>query len=185
MRILLIAAALFSLAACNTLSTSYDYDPEVSFAQYKHYSWVEKKTDQSGYHLDGLMDQRVKAAVANELALKGFSQVTALDADVLVNYLTKIDKKIDVDTFSTDFGYNPFYGPRWGVAGSVHTQTVVREYEVGTLIVDLIDNKTGKLVWRGTVADMINDRHTPQEKIANINLAISAMMKNYPPKAAQ
>ncbi|MBB1269275.1 DUF4136 domain-containing protein [Shewanella sp. SR44-3] len=182
MRILLIAAALFSLTACTSLSTSYDYDPEISFAQYKSYSWVEKKVDNTSYHLDGLMDQRVKLAVANELALRGFKQVPASEADVLVNYLTKVDKKIDVDTFSTDFGYNPFYGPRWGVAGTVHTQTVVREYEIGTLIVDLIDNKTAKLVWRGTVADTINDRDTPQEKIININLAISAMMKNYPPK---
>jgi hypothetical protein len=183
MKKILIAAALFTLTACSSLSTSYDYDPAISFTQYKSYAWVEKKADNTSYHLDGLMDQRVKDALSRELALKGLSTATSAEADILVNYLTKVDKKIDVDTFSTDFGYNPFYGPRWGVGSSIHTQTVVREYEVGTLIVDLVDNKTGKLVWRGTVDNTINDRDTPQERIKNINEAIAAMMLNYPPKA--
>lgn len=185
MKSLLIAAAAFTLTACSSLSTSYDYDPAVSFSQYKTYAWVENKAETTSYHLDGLTEQRVKDAVAYQLSLKGFSTGSTTDADVLVNYLTKVDKKINVDTFSNDFGYNPFYGPRWGVGGSLHTQTVVREYEVGTLIVDLIDNKTGKLVWRGTVADTINDSHTPQKRIESINKAIAAVMLNYPPKAVQ
>jgi hypothetical protein len=106
----------------------------------------------------------------------------AADADLLVNYLTKVDKKINVDTFNNNFGYNPYYGPGWGWSGSMHTQTTVREYEVGTLIIDLIDNKTGKLVWRGSVEDTIRDQNTPQERVEIINNAIGHVMSAYPPQ---
>ncbi|WP_372943662.1 DUF4136 domain-containing protein, partial [Shewanella sp.] len=71
------------------------------------------------------------------------------------------------------------------LGGSMQTETVVREYEVGTMIVDLVDNKTGKLVWRGTVADTIRDQNTPQERAESINNAIGQVMMNYPPKTGQ
>ncbi|MDG4871046.1 DUF4136 domain-containing protein, partial [Guyparkeria sp. 1SP6A2] len=76
-----------------------------------------------------------------------------------VNYITKVDKKINIDTFNSHFGYNPYYGPRWGLGGSLQTETTVREYDVGTLMVDLVDNKTGKLIWRGTVADTVREQN--------------------------
>ncbi|MDO6617594.1 hypothetical protein BCU94_09565 [Shewanella sp. 10N.286.52.C2] len=182
MKKLFVAAAVLALSACSTLKTNTDFDPAVSFDQYKTYSWVEKKNQDASYHLDGLMDQRVRDAVNNELGQKGLTKADITEADLLVNYLTKVDKKINVDTFNTSFGYYPYYGRRgWGGAG-MNTQTTVREYEVGTLIVDLIDNKTGNLVWRGSVADTIRNKNTPEERVQIINSAISQVMLNYPPQ---
>ncbi|MEZ9539099.1 DUF4136 domain-containing protein [Shewanella sp. 10N.286.51.B8] len=182
MKKLFVAAAVLALSACSTLKTNTDFDPAVSFDQYKTYSWVEKKNQDASYHLDGLMDQRVRDAVNNELGQKGLTKADITEADLLVNYLTKVDKKINVDTFNTSFGYYPYYGRRgWGGAG-MNTQTTVREYEVGTLIVDLIDNKTGNLVWRGSVADTIRNKNTPEERVLIINSAISQVMLNYPPQ---
>ncbi|WP_076542396.1 DUF4136 domain-containing protein [Shewanella sp. UCD-KL21] len=182
MKKLFVAAAVLALSACSTLKTNTDFDPAVSFDQYKTYSWVEKKDQDASYHLDGLMDQRVRDAVNNELGQKGLTKADITEADLLVNYLTKVDKKINVDTFNTSFGYYPYYGRRgWGGAG-MNTQTTVREYEVGTLIVDLIDNKTGNLVWRGSVADTIRNKNTPEERVQIINSAISQVMLNFPPQ---
>lgn len=186
MKKLIIALAMLSVSACSTLRTSTDFDPAVNFDNYKTYAWV-KATDKeakSAYHLDGLMDQRVREAVDNQLVSKGISKVESDKADILVNYLTKVDKKINVDTFNTHYGYNPYYGPRWGAWGGTMgtTQTTVREYEVGTLIIDLIDNKTSKLIWRGSVADTIRDKNTPQERVQVVNEAIGQVMLNFPPK---
>ncbi|WP_392341365.1 DUF4136 domain-containing protein [uncultured Shewanella sp.] len=182
MKTLFIAAAVFALSACSTLKSTSDFDPSVSFEQYKTYSWVEKKNEDAGYHLDGLMDQRVRAAVETQLSQKGISKADKQNADLLVNYITKVDKKINIDTFNSNFGYNPYYGPRWGFGGSLHSETTVREYDVGTLMVDLVDNKTGKLIWRGTVADTVREQSTPEERINTINQAIGTVMMNYPPK---
>ncbi|MCL1141551.1 DUF4136 domain-containing protein [Shewanella gaetbuli] len=183
MKQIILAVAVLALSACSTLKTNSDFDPEVSFDQYKTFAWVEPKANDEGYHLDGLLDQRVRDAVSSEMAAKGLTKASIEEADLLVNYLTKVDKKINVDTFNSNFGYNPYYGPRWGWGGSMQTQTTVREYEVGTLIIDLVDNKTDKLVWRGTVADTIRDRNTPQERVEVINNAINQVMVNFPPQA--
>ncbi|WP_297894071.1 DUF4136 domain-containing protein [Shewanella sp.] len=182
MKSIIVGLAVLALSACSSLKSGWDYDPTANFSQYKTYAWVTQKADTSGYHLDGLMDQRVRDAINMQLAAKGMNLADAKDADVLVNYLTKVDKKINVDTFNTNFGYSPYYGPGWGWGGNMHTQTTVREYEVGTLIVDLIDNKTAKLIWRGSVADTIRDKNTPEERVEIINEAIGSVMMNYPPK---
>lgn len=185
MKTLFIAVAVLALSACSTLKSSSDFDPSVSFNQYKTYSWVEQKIDDAGYHLDGLMDQRVRAAIETQLSQKGISKTNKQNADLLVNYITKVDKKINIDTFTSHFGYDPYYGPRWGLGGSLQTETTVREYDVGTLMVDLVDNKTGKLIWRGTVADTVREQNTPEERIQIINHAIDTVMKDYPPKPTQ
>ncbi|MCG9753701.1 DUF4136 domain-containing protein [Shewanella insulae] len=183
MKKVIILAAALALSACSTLKTSSDYDPKVNFDDVKSYAWVVKKTEDTTYNLDGLMDQRVREAVDRELQMKGISKVEADSADVLVNYFTKVDKKINVDTFNTNFGYDPYYyGPGWGWGGSVHTQTTVREYEVGTLVLDMIDKETGKLIWRGSVADTIREKSTPEERVEVVNKALAAMMLNYPPQ---
>jgi len=181
----LIALAALALGACSSIKTSLDFDPAVDFGQYKTYAWVAKQEDSAGYHLDGLMDQRVRDAVNAELQARGFILVATEQADLLVNYLTKVDKKINVDTFNTSFGYNPYWGRPWGFGSNVQTQTVVREYEVGTLIVDLVDHKSDRLVWRGSLADTIKDKNTPQEREALIREAVAKIMANYPPKRAQ
>ncbi|WP_394200201.1 DUF4136 domain-containing protein [Shewanella waksmanii] len=181
MKKFIVLAAALALSACSSLKTSSDYDPQANFADIKTYAWVEQKNKDATYHLDGLMDQRVRSAVDNNLQLKGISKTDPQSADILVNYLTKVDKKINVDTFNTSFGYNPYYGPGWGYGGNMHTQTTVREYEVGTLIVDMVNRETGKLIWRGSVADTIRDKNTPEERVEVINKAIGEMMLNYPP----
>ena len=185
MKKLFLAAAVLALSACSTLKTNTDFDPAVSFNQFKTFAWVEAKTTDEGYHLDGLLDQRVRDAVDNQMAAKGLTKASVEEADLLVNYITKVDKKINVDTFNNNFGYNPYYGPGWGWGGSMQTQTTVREYEVGNLIIDLVDNKTDKLVWRGSVADTIRDHNTPQERVEIINNAIGQVMSAFPPQPAK
>ncbi|MEI6860232.1 MAG: DUF4136 domain-containing protein [Shewanella sp.] len=182
MKKVIVALVALALSACSTLKTSSDYDPAANFNDVKTYAWIVKKTKDNTYQLDGLMNQRIRASVDRQLAAKGISLTDVETADILVNYLTKVDKKINVDTFSTSYGYNPYYGRRWGYGGSINTQTTVREYEVGTLILDMVNRETGKLIWRGSVADTIRDQNTPEERIEVINHAISEILVHYPPK---
>lgn len=170
------------LSACSTMKTSSDYDPETDFQNIKTYSWVVKKIDKPSYHLNELMDERVRTSVDNELQSKGLSKVKTGEADILINYLTQIDKKVNIDTFNSSFGYSPYHGAGWGRGGSIQTHTTVREYEVGTLILDIVDRKNNKLIWRGSVADTIREKNTPEERINAIDTAVIEMLKEYPPE---
>lgn len=187
MRNILVGLVVMLLTACSSVNTNWDYNPDVNFTQFKTYAWVQTQSG-SEYHLDGLMDERVRNAVNDQLQAKGLTLVAADKADVLVNYLTKVDKELNVDTFTTNYGYSPFYdpnfiGPYWGPSANVSTQTVVREYNVGTLIIDIVDRKTDKLVWRGSLADTLKKQYTPQERITAVNEAVANILTNFPPKA--
>ncbi|MDB2387009.1 DUF4136 domain-containing protein [Shewanella sp.] len=188
MKKLLVIVTALVLSACSSLRTSYDYDPDINFSDVKTYAWIETKTPDSTYQLGDLMDRRVRAAVNNQLQQKGLTLVPTDKADILINYLTKVDKKINIDTFNNNFGYNPYYGPYygpnwgWGWGGAGHSQTTVREYDVGTLILDMIEAKTGQLIWRGSVADTVRDQGSPDERTQVVNKAIGALLTDYPPK---
>lgn len=189
-QLILAVISLSALSACSSMKSSSDYDPAINFSEIKTFAWVEQKSQENSYHLNGLMDKRVRAAVDNQLAQKGLKLTNAETADVLVNYLTKVDKKINVDTFNTNYGYNPYgygynpygYGYGWGMSRAMNTQTTVREYEVGTLILDMVDRESGRLIWRGTVADTIQNDNTPNERVGIVNEAVASMLMAYPPK---
>lgn len=180
MKKLILVLALFALSACSTLKTNSDYNPSFDFSQVKTYAWVQKKVGDSAYHLDGLMDQRVRMAIAQQLRLKGLTLTNANDADVLINYLTKVNKRFNVNTFNTYYGYHPYFGPGWG--GMAGGQTTVREYNVGTLIVDMINNQTHQLIWRGSAEDTIRQETSPQARTEAVNKSVAALFKAYPPK---
>lgn len=190
MRKIFIACVMLFLTACSSMNTSWDYNPDTNFSQFKTFAWTTADNDGSKYHLDGLMDERVRHAVDNAMQAKGLKMVAKDKADILVNYLTKVNTKVDVNTFTNYYGYNPYYSyynPGWGWGapwGTIPvTETQVREYNVGTLIIDIIDAKTNKLVWRGALGDIIKDKKTPEQRVEFINKAVNEILANFPPKA--
>ena len=60
--------------------------------------------------------------------------------------------------------------------------TVVSEYTVGTLVVDMFDAKTKNLVFRGTAEDEISDN--PEKNTKRLEKASTKMFKNFPPTKA-
>lgn len=189
MKKLILLFAVMALSACSTLKTNWDYNPDVNFTQFTTFAWATAANDGSQYHLDGLMDARVRRAINTDLSKRGLTKVSQDKAQLLVNYLTKVDTQLDVNTFTNYYGYNPYYpyyAPGWGWGAPMMpavTQTQVREYNVGTLIIDLVDAKTKALVWRGSASDIVKDRKTPEERTVFINKVVADILSHYPPKA--
>ncbi|WP_417760206.1 DUF4136 domain-containing protein [Shewanella sp.] len=181
MKYLMLAAVALVLAGCASVNTGWDYDPAANFSQYKTYAWVDDKVSAEEYQHDGLLSQRVHNAVDNELAAKGFVKVAPEEAQLLVNYLTKIDKRATVDTFNAGMGYGPYGYRGWWGASNSYSQ--VREYDVGSLVLDLIDAKSSQLVWRGTAKNVVREYKTPEQRINKVNQAAKAVLENFPPKA--
>jgi len=116
-----------------------DYDRNANFSQYKTYSWEQVQTR------DALMVDRIKSAVNGALAAKGFTEV-ASGGDLSLVAIETTKNQQTLDTFYNGFGG----GWRWGGFGDATTTT--ETYKVGTLVVDLFDTNTKKLVWRGRPA---------------------------------
>ena len=177
MRNLFIAAAVLMLAAC-AKTPDIDYDKSVDFNNYKTFAWMPQATlaNADNYQISPLMEQRVREAVNTQLQAQGMSLVDESSADVLLNYHASVDTKIDSDTF------NVGYGARWNYWGlGYNTQTTTHEYEVGTLILDVIDRESNQLVWRGAREGGLKKHQSSEQRTEALNKAVATILSGFPP----
>jgi hypothetical protein len=177
-----IVIALSALLLTPTLAlaqkVTYDFDKTASFAGFKTYS--QKDGTKVGQQL---IDDRIVAAIDEQMAAKGFKKVDA-NPDVVVIYHVAFDKEKDISTFSSGYGggYGP-YGYGWGGGwGSSTTTTQVRDILVGTLVIDMADAKKNQLAWRGMGTKQVDPTAKPDKRDKNISKAVEKIFKNYPPK---
>lgn len=106
------------------------------------------------------------------LAARELELTSSETPDLLIHYHANISERISVNRVDRDHGY--------GRAADCPPETV--HYEAGTLVLDFIDPRTNKLIWRGwaqnSVADMLQDRETMAKTIER---AIAGMLRQLPP----
>jgi Domain of unknown function (DUF4136) len=146
-----------------------DYDHNANFGQYKTYSWEKVHTK------DPLLVDRIKSAVNSALAAKGWTEVPS-GGDVEVFAIETTQNQQTLDTFYNGFGA----GRRWGFRGGFgDATTTVETYAVGTLVVDLFDAKTEKLIWRSSSSDTLSDKADKNTK--NLDKGVNKMFQHFPP----
>lgn len=159
-----------------------DSTPKFDFTNYKRYAWrthpvFEKKPELLTTYEVGI--ELVKSAVNKNLIGRGF-QPTQQTPDFFITFMLSGEQRQDVDVIYVDgmygwggwYGFDPFYYPSW-------TETVVTNYVQGTLVLDFVDAKTNKLVWRAYCWDEIKDWKNRHENVDN---AIKKALKKFPPK---
>ena len=177
-----LLAVLGALAVgCATYDVAYDFDPQADFRRLGTYGWFPgPQPDTGDPRLDNtIVDSRIRAAVDTHLATKGYKKDFADKADFLVAYHAAINHKLDIAT--VDRYYGP--GPRW--AGMVVTDTTVREWDQGTLILDVVDRRSRKLLWRGSVQAQVTNRASPAERTERVRAAVAQMLEKFPPPEAR
>jgi hypothetical protein len=124
-----------------------------------------------------LSQRRVLDEIDQEIAGKGWKKVDPAQANIIVVLHGATQTKHNVNTFYSGMGG---YGYRYGGFGGMGSaQTVVSEYAVGTLVVDMFDAKTKNLVFRGTAEDEISDNAEKNAK--RLEKASTKLFKNFPP----
>jgi acylphosphatase len=168
-RIPLLFVTVLALAiAVLGIDVKTDFDHHVNFSGYKTYSWSKVDTP------DPLWNDRVKDAVDRELTAKGWTEV-ASDGDVSVMAMGTTREKPTLRTF-----YDGFDGWMWGGFGDA--TTYVENYTVGTLVIDIFDTRTKKLIWRGSASDVLSGKPEKDEK--KVDKAVGKMFEHFPPREA-
>src|SRR6202011_5175666 len=164
-----IGLSLVLAGALLAQSVKTDYDHNANFSQYKTYSWEKVQTK------DPLQVDRIKSAVNSAMAAKGMTEV-ASGGDVEVFAIETTQNQQTLDTFYNGFGG----GRRWGGFGGFgDATTTVDTYKVGTLVVDLFDGKTEKLIWRSSSSDTLSDN--PDKNTKNLGKGVNKMFQHFPP----
>jgi hypothetical protein len=163
----------FTISCASIYGVQHDYDKQVNFANLKTYGWmpIPEKAN-----INSLNVERVKNAVNAEMKAKGLMMTSDNPDFLIAEHLGKKDK---VQVTDWGYGYGPhggYWGGYWG-PGGVSTY----EYEEGSLILDFVDAKSKKMIWRGVAKAQIDSADTPEKKEKLINEAVNEILKNYPP----
>lgn len=178
MRRLAIAAVLsLASAAAFAQDVKTDFDHDANFAAIKTFA-VKIGTS---WH-NQISEKRVLDEIQQTLTEKGWTATDAEKADAIVVLHGATEKEKTLNTFYSGGGGYGGYGWRGMGAGGMGmgtATTTTSEYLVGTLVVDIFDAKTKKLMFRGTAQDEISDK--PEKNIKKIAKASDKLFKNFPP----
>ncbi|MGJ0485416.1 MAG: DUF4136 domain-containing protein [Methylomicrobium sp.] len=169
----LVALNLF-LTACSTVSVTTDYDHSTSFEQYRTYALAPSNEK---IPLSPSAEAALRDSLRINLATHNITEV-AKDADLHV--VSHISTKEKVVVYPGDLAYRgmPYAYGRYGY-WSMDPLTVpdVSQYTEGTLILDFVDTKTQKLVFRGAGTDIVSDPETNAESIRE---AVEKIVQKFP-----
>ena len=160
-----------AIAAAQDVKT--DFDKAFDFSTAKTYA-IKIGTTWG----NNLSERRVLDEIDQALAGKGLKKVDEGQASLHVVLHGATQTKHNATTFYSGMGGG--YGYRYGGFGGVGTaSTMVSEYKVGTLVVDMFDAKTKNLVFRGTAEDELSDK--PEKNAKKLEKASTKMFKDFPP----
>ena len=181
-----VFVCLTLLAGCADKPTyDVDYDQSFPFAEFKTYRWYDDdhNTRESQYRRYNSSDQRVRNTADQELMQRGFRQGARGQADFWVNY--------HVTKRQTQKVSGQEQGMHGGVAAGTYGRSVsvgyssgqsVKTYEDGTAMFDVIDIKTGRIVWRGVAEGRLKNNMTKADREQLTITVVHELLKQFPPK---
>ncbi len=175
---------LLSALGCASVKVTTDYDPAYDFSQLRRFDWLPVKPSPEpteGEEMsDALLAKRVRSAVEQQLVTRGFLR-SSESPDFFVHWHSVVRSKIDIRTYPAGAGYGSWGYPysRGGWWGGTYVD--VRQYDEGTLVVDVIDADSRSLVWRGAGSRVMRDVSEPEERIGIVNDAVRRILHSFPP----
>ena len=175
----ILTLILFS-SICLAREIKTDFDPNADFLNYRTYSLISG-TDiaEAGQLPNPDLQASVEDLLRAQMTEKGLQEEEVGGApDLKVRYWVATQQKQSVTDLDDWGGYDPFWGGGWWAP--MWNEVVVTNYQKGTLLVDLIDTKTKKLVWRAYLIAALSDDSEKAMEEADQNL--TKAFQNYPPK---
>jgi hypothetical protein len=163
-RLIALVLTLACVGCSQAVDVRQDYDVDAPFSSYKTYAWVHPYVA-SGESRD--WEEMLRLALTNELNAKGLTHAAG-EPDVWVDYqlgLATNEYTVDWNKHSLESAKN----------------SDVYMSSGGVLVVDVLDAKKDRLVWRGIAEGAVNVDPSEDIMRRNINNAVKKLMKQYPP----
>jgi hypothetical protein len=153
-----------------------DHDPNADFSSYRTYGWLDRG-DADNERLPEHLRMRLRRVTEDVLAEKGLEPAPAPpQTDLLLTYHFGASEEFAVDYVGYSV-YQPWGYGYWGGYGGGYTQ--VRRYTEGTLVLDIVDARTHKLVWVGSISKEVRSVNPPGSRIEK---SVTKLLKTFPPK---
>lgn len=157
------------LWACAAIQVDTGFDKNADFSRYKTYFWLSRPA--SG---EASVDRRIVELIDAALRSKGWREVGEGKGDVALDAEVLTEEEERNDTYYDGWVLNQNLGP---------ADTVVTTFREGTLIVNVLDGRSRRPVWRGVAHETLRRNPAENEKLAAD--AISRMFSAFPPRPAR
>jgi len=148
----------------------------VNFDSFSTYSWVESTEPQA--ETDESMREAyamIRAAIEQELVQRGLREVSD-NPHLLIrsDFVIREENRTDVNILDDD-------ALRWQSSSTHGGQQgeVVREIDMGTLVVDLLDGHSKLQIWRATATAVVRPQASKKSE-KRITKVVGKMFESYP-----
>ncbi len=187
MKAAVVGLAALWLAGCETgPDIRADYDKAADFGKYRTYNFVAA-TGTGSTDAKSLAQQILQKAASREMESRGYTK--ADNADLLINFKGKLEEKTDIEStpapmYGAGWGYRGYYGAPYGAYGYGGTEVSTRRYNVGTLVMDVVDREKKQVVFQGG-AEQVVSKKMLEDRETLLNGAVASIFAKYPFRAGQ
>ncbi len=172
-----IALLALGAAGCATMSVASHREVNVDFAQFHTWDWGQADALPTGDpRLDSnqAFNDSLQGAIEKTLATRGLARAPrGGKPDLLVHYHANVSQRFQVGEPDVNC-----------VPGNCAPSTI--EYEQGTLVLDVVDTRTDKVVWRGWAQDSVQGIIDNQERLEQlVNEAVTKILAQFPVSPAK
>jgi hypothetical protein len=181
---LLVVLSALVFAGCTTQpKVETDHQADFDFSSLKTFVVAETKQDsKENILISPFTLSHIHSALEAELAKRYQGISTAAKPDFIVSYHVVIEEKLDPRSYDDLYGFGyygrgyrypyPFFrGPGAGL----------RVYNQGSLIIDIVDAKTEKPIWRGVSEKRLSRTMAPQQQREVLSRAVTEVISQFPP----
>jgi hypothetical protein len=169
-RLTVTALGALLLSACATTNVRSLVERGIDVQQYRTYSWgslPEQATGDPRLDNNQFFQDRIEAAVEHNLNARGFEKAPAGESDLLIRYYASVEQQVNANGVDQPY------------TSCESCQPYV--FDAGTIVVDLVDARTRRLVWRGWAEDSIDgvvDNQAWMEK--RVDESVARILKQLP-----
>jgi hypothetical protein len=200
-RLIYLALMVFILSGLSACS-SYDYYTaainKTNLSGYHTFAWMPNGKSADKKMMNGMADVKIKDAATAALVAKGL-QVSQRSPDLIISYTAIVGKGSRTSYYSPSYGYGGWGYPGWGLGigfgygwgggygyrpyyafggpfsyyGGM-TYAEKEHFKEGTLIIDMVDTRSHRIVWRGFGVGEVH--HNPQKDIDDLPKVVTGIL---------
>jgi hypothetical protein len=163
-----------ALSGCATLQVNSYVERGASLSQYQTFGWgVRDGLETGDPRLDNnpFFDTRVRSQVESKLTARGYAKMGP-QPDLWVHYHARVNQRLDASSLeNTGSGRNDDNRPF--------------VYDAGTLVIDLVDRASNRVVWRGwadgTLDGAIDNQRWMEQRVDE---AVAKILARLPPRTS-
>ena len=162
-------AIIFALTfySCSSIKVVTDFDSSANFSNYKSFAFSKSQIEK--IEISDLDKKRILSSIENQMQSKGY--VSSASPDLIISIDTKSREDVYINRYN-DYPYYGWFGPTMSTTYRPSSRIV------GLLYIDIIDAKTGSLLWQSNGSGSLSSNKLSRDEL--INNFVSKLLENYP-----